>query len=539
MPRPVLLLARAAGSPLAHAAVLVGVCWLVFWRRLGAGAFTSSEGHRAIPAWEMLERGEYLLPRLFGAVYLRKPQGMTWAIAGSSAAFGQGEWAARAVSAAAATLSVLIAWAWARRWFGRPWAITAGLAQALTPWFWQASRAAEIEPLHQLCVQLGVLLLISAIVPPAGARARSSPGLGALAGLAVTGACLVKGPAGAPVFGAAVLAACVTARSVRPLRAPGLWVGAAVAASVVGLVAWRTVRALAHADAPVVLQTPGHFLWNADEVPRILALAPVAILLGLPASAGVIGALLRAGRSGAAPGVAASREDRLALTLAITAVTALAVETLAGVGNPRYAMPAFSFAAVLVPYALRGLPGPGRVERWVHPATLARPGVLAAGLLVASQVYIGVEERRRERHGGSAAGAALADVLPDGAVLCADGLVDARPDVLHAARESAAAKGRSIDIRWTPIDPDDPGAWFRRWHAALAGRQTFLALRQDDDGVEQEMFRRAGLLDHLEPVGPDEIVVSQYRFGVFRVREGRDDGGGRLGESGRGVPPPG
>jgi hypothetical protein len=45
----------------------------------------------------------------------------------------------------------------------------------------------------------------------------------------------------------------------------------------------------------------------------------------------------------------------------------------------------------------------------------------------------------------SQAGALLAEALPDGAVLWADDLIEARPDLLLYTQRSAAAAGKRVD----------------------------------------------------------------------------------------------
>ncbi|MFG0259415.1 MAG: ArnT family glycosyltransferase, partial [Phycisphaerales bacterium JB041] len=103
--------------------LLVIVSAAIFLPRLGATGLSMSEGHRAIPAWEMLEDtragdAHWLVPRMFETAYLRKPPGMLWAIAGSTAVFGETEFAARFPSALSAMLLGIAVWWFATRWFG-------------------------------------------------------------------------------------------------------------------------------------------------------------------------------------------------------------------------------------------------------------------------------------------------------------------------------------------------------------------------------------------------------------------------------------
>ena len=75
--------------------LLVALCAAMFLPRLGVGGLSYTEGHRAIPAWEMLESGELLVTTMFDRPYMRKPPGIAWAIGASSLVFGQTELAAR------------------------------------------------------------------------------------------------------------------------------------------------------------------------------------------------------------------------------------------------------------------------------------------------------------------------------------------------------------------------------------------------------------------------------------------------------------
>src|SRR4051812_44009566 len=95
-------------------------CACIYFPGLGATGFSSTEGHRVIPAWEMLASRDFLVPRMFGQAYLRKPPGMPWAIALSSSIFGETEFAARLVSAVSVTLLCLLIANTAHRWFGSP-----------------------------------------------------------------------------------------------------------------------------------------------------------------------------------------------------------------------------------------------------------------------------------------------------------------------------------------------------------------------------------------------------------------------------------
>src|SRR2546423_3601291 len=49
---------------------------------LGAAPLAGTEGHRAITAHQMVQRGSYLIPTLYGYTYLKKPPLHYWILAG-------------------------------------------------------------------------------------------------------------------------------------------------------------------------------------------------------------------------------------------------------------------------------------------------------------------------------------------------------------------------------------------------------------------------------------------------------------------------
>ena len=67
---------------------------------LGTPELRSEEGHRVLPAVEMLESGDYIVPHIGGQPYLAKPPLVNWKIAAAFRLTGiRNEWTARLVSA--------------------------------------------------------------------------------------------------------------------------------------------------------------------------------------------------------------------------------------------------------------------------------------------------------------------------------------------------------------------------------------------------------------------------------------------------------
>ncbi|MGZ5537472.1 MAG: ArnT family glycosyltransferase, partial [Chthoniobacterales bacterium] len=86
--------------------LIVVLLWAVIYLSwLGTSGLRSEEGHRVLPAIEMLDSSNYLVPHIGGQPYLRKPPLINWLVAASFKISGyRNEWTARVPS----ILSVLI-----------------------------------------------------------------------------------------------------------------------------------------------------------------------------------------------------------------------------------------------------------------------------------------------------------------------------------------------------------------------------------------------------------------------------------------------
>ncbi len=436
-------------------ALVLAACIPIYWLGLGRAGLVATEGHRAIPAWEMLDSGDRWLPTMFDRAYLRKPPGMMWAIAASSSVFGRTEFAARAVSAAAATLSAVVALVFARRWFGPRAGLTAGLAQALMPVWFVFARSAEIESLHVLACQIAVLTIVDLAARPRG----PAPLRALVLSAALAGAGLLKGPAGAPVVLPVLVAVMIATRSARVVLRPAL-AGAVILAGAVLVGAFAAIRARLEASALVpVLQDPSEFAPSLARLPKILNLLPAALVQGLPVTGAVALAFwpqgevrdeARAASVGSPPGTAET-----ARALALAYLLAVACLMLSGVGNPRYALPALSPLAPLAGWAWVGRLGlfDGWRRRLATWCTLGRLWAWPAVALVLIPIYIFVfMEPRRAEISGKQIGLELGAALPDGCTVYADWLVEARPEVLHYARVEAAARGKTVRVRWVDLE---------------------------------------------------------------------------------------
>jgi len=464
--------------------LLVALCAALYLPWLGAGGLTYTEGHRVIPAWEMLDTGDWLVPRLFDRPYLRKPPGMQWAVAASSMVFGRTEFAARLVSAVCATGMALAAYGFARAWFGRRGALLAGAAQALAPMFWEADRSAEIEALNNLCVQFCVLAGIHLLI---GRGKRW--GVSGLLALALFGMVVAKGPAGAPVVVASWVAACIVAHSLRPLfRAPFLTAvltGVVLSGAVFAAIAWR----LARIDAEPVTQGVGEFMWSVDRLPRILALGPTGLLYALPLSLALLPPFSRR------PIVEEPSDARpRAQAIALGCVLSLVAYTALGIDNPRYLQPAFAPIAPLVGsfFATRTVPARGALA-----PSIASPVLWGMVLVIAFAGFLGGYERPRRATSGERAGELLARAIPHDAEVWANEVVESRPETLYYA-----ARGADATVRWGDR---------RQVELALASGR-FCVLRTDA-GPESELLGRFELERIFEGEG------HKFAFALVRRRD--------------------
>lgn len=528
-------LARRAGAWIAarrwrQALVLMAVCAAVFLPRLGATGLSMSEGHRVVPAWEMLEDARAGEPhwgesRMFGTLYLRKPPGMLWAIAGSSAVFGENEFAARLPSAVAATLLAFAVWWFATRWFGSPWGLAAGLAQALLPVTWPSARSAEIESLHLLTTGVACLALLDRFLVKS-----PRPWLDAhraLLFVSTFGMIVTKGPAGLPFLAAALLCGICIARGTRRR-----WIMLADSLLVVAVAlfaGWWLVRPGPNGE-PAVIEGVSHFLWRRTDLAAILALCPAVLGTMLPASVALVfpwgpDAVREWEQERAGRGPESPSPTGVARLLAFAAVVSLLVLTAIGVSNPRYGLPVCALITPLVAYVargawaggVRGFRGPardvepgapegfiGKRPRIARAMLLGSPAAWPAVLLVGAAVYVGVIEPHRRASSGRGAGIALAAHLPEGAVVWADEMIEARPEVLLYAAREAERQGRDVRVRWLK-----PG-----FMPEERPQELLLLLREDELVDEVAWFRRDGRFGALTPIARGE--VHKYEFALMR-----------------------
>jgi len=97
------LFALLLSSPLFRltACLILFLIWaLIYLTNLGSSEFRSEEGHRVLPAVQMLDNSNYLVPYIAARPYLNKPPLINWTVAASFKLSGvRNEWTARLPSA--------------------------------------------------------------------------------------------------------------------------------------------------------------------------------------------------------------------------------------------------------------------------------------------------------------------------------------------------------------------------------------------------------------------------------------------------------
>jgi len=155
---------RAIESAWVRRGILVVFSVFTFFYGLQVGDLYRTENLRALVARNMLESGDYLVPRIYGLPLFTKPPGMYAAIAICSVPFGDvTPLSARLPSALAGAVSVFL-FAW---YFGRRLGSTAGLAAGLIlpmsiVWL-EKSTSAEIDMLYVAFVIASILFFFRAV----------------------------------------------------------------------------------------------------------------------------------------------------------------------------------------------------------------------------------------------------------------------------------------------------------------------------------------------------------------------------------------
>jgi hypothetical protein len=328
-------------------------------------------------------------------------------------------------------------------------------------------------------------------------------------------AALAKGPAGTPALVGLAIGLLIALRSARVFARPALAVALVVAAGV--LVPLGMVILRANADAGAVREDVAGFLWSWSTLWKTLSLPVAAFIAALPAAVWILFPFGPDARAEGRQSDGAANDLLIARTLAWSWIASLIVCVLAGLSNPRYAMPGALLLAPLAAYVVKGAFGGvfvasrrfiGRTMCLGHPLVL--PILLAgAGLFLAARE----SHWDPDRAGGPDAGAAILALLParTGPIeIWADGLVEARPDVLLYAARSTGSRGAQLRPLWKKNA-------VQRGELPPVG--ALLALRTDARGDERPAYSVVIANGTLTPLGGGS--VHKFEFTVYEVAPSR------------------
>lgn len=149
--------------PLRVSLLVISLLWAaIYLPALGSIEIKGEEGRRILPAVEMIERGDWLVPHFHGRPYLRKPPLVNWLIGASMEVCGaRNEWTARLPSALAVlALAVTLATA-ARRWLGTESALLAAIFALTNIGMIEKGRLAELEAVYIALYGIAITLWLS------------------------------------------------------------------------------------------------------------------------------------------------------------------------------------------------------------------------------------------------------------------------------------------------------------------------------------------------------------------------------------------
>jgi 4-amino-4-deoxy-L-arabinose transferase-like glycosyltransferase len=330
-----------------------------------------TEAHRAITAHQMVQSGEWLVPRMFGRVYLAKPPLHYWLQATFETLSGKATpfiW--RLPSAIEGTLlATLLGWL-AGRWFGRIAGIVGGLGYVALITMWNQDRGADIDITNALVSTLAAICLLE---PQFGTSKKRIRWI-IIGGLGIGASFMTKGPCGLPpILGALIWIIIVRIREHRVSRLlrPEVWLPFIIGSSIFAIYAYATYHYIhAHhmaADLTGVQEGTEDLHphdWSISRAIGIICLPLVMFAYALPISLALPFSLLREVQDGERDPIRRSRM----LALAWTIIFSWVVCFLSGMHLPRYAFVTLPLMCPLAGAVAMCVPRLGPTFDWVIAA---------------------------------------------------------------------------------------------------------------------------------------------------------------------------
>jgi 4-amino-4-deoxy-L-arabinose transferase-like glycosyltransferase len=149
-------------NPRATVLTAIVLCSALYLPYLGSIEPRGEEPRRILPARTMIESGDWIVPKIGGAVYQKKPPLINWSIAAAFLVTGtRSDWAARLPSVLWLTSFVVTAALALRRRFGETGALSTGLFFVTTLAMMDKGRTAEIEAMY--AAQTGIAFVLWAV----------------------------------------------------------------------------------------------------------------------------------------------------------------------------------------------------------------------------------------------------------------------------------------------------------------------------------------------------------------------------------------
>lgn len=317
------------------------------WPRSGQGPMARTEGVRALTGHEIARDGCWLVPRLYGKVYLRKPPLYYWSVAVAEKVVGRAEpevW--RIPPALSAVALTMFLWAFSAHWFGAGAGVATGFAYLFLVALWSQNRSCEIDgPATAAAVMASCSLL------ELGFGSGSRRWLWVLfGGLSLGATLLYKGPAPLPVVLGAILGSSWAVRKWSWLKKPGPWLvilGGCGLFAWWGMAVWRALAQLKTVDASGFEEIAQRIspLYGWRDWPQVLSLPLLVVLYAFPVS----------GAWWLCRGYQGSVQTRERIrAIGGTVAAALLVYVLSTTSNPRYAYPVLPFFTLLCGAVAKG-----------------------------------------------------------------------------------------------------------------------------------------------------------------------------------------
>ena len=215
--------------------LIVALGALLYFPSFAADELNDEEGRRALPAREMLESGDFVVPTLWGEPYLNKPPLYFWLVAAASLVTdGVNEASTRLPSVLATILTALLLYLVGRWSRGPTTGLVAGLLYLVTFSVIEKGAFGELEAVFTLALFACMAAIYGA--------SRGSKWAQAGVVLGLCAALLIKGPPAFVFFGAAAIAIAWSRREARFLRSRIFWLPTLAATLLASIWVWLLLR---------------------------------------------------------------------------------------------------------------------------------------------------------------------------------------------------------------------------------------------------------------------------------------------------------